>query len=101
MTMVTARPTPTDMEDLDLAALEDEFIMGKAYVDSKANEGKTRDEIMRAGVHNTNFIEAQEEVFHNAVPDPKLKTLLVSGSALCFTATPGEKPVYGDEQCHV
>lgn len=88
----------TDREDLDLAALEDEFIMGKAYGDSEANEGKTRDEIRRAEVHNAIFIEAQEEVFHNAVPDSELKKLLASGSALCFTVTPGEKPVYGDEQ---
>jgi hypothetical protein len=58
---------------LDLAVLEDEFIMGKAYGDSEANEGKTRDEIRRAEVHNAIFVEAQEEVFHNAVPDPELK----------------------------
>jgi hypothetical protein len=63
----------TDREDLDLAVLEDEFIMGKAYGDSEANEGKTRDEIRRAEVHNAIFVEAQEEVFHNAVPDPELK----------------------------
>jgi hypothetical protein len=87
----------TDREDLDLAALEDVLIMGKAYGDSEANEGKTRDEVRRAEVYNAIFLEAQEEIFHNAVPDPELEKLLANGSALCFAATPGEKPVYDDE----
>ncbi len=39
----------------------------------------------------------QKEIFHNAVPDPELEKLLSNGSVLCFTATPGEKPVYDDE----
>jgi hypothetical protein len=80
-----------------LAALEDVLIMGKAYGDSEANEGKTRDEVRRAEVYNAIFLEAQEEIFHNAVPDPELEKLLANGSALCFAATPGEKPVYDDE----
>ena len=61
-----------DREDLDLAALEDVLVMGRAYGDSADNEGKTRDEIRRAEIYTAIFEEAQEEVFHNNVPDPDL-----------------------------
>ncbi len=71
--------------------------MGKDYGDRETNEGKTRDEVRRAEVYNAIFLEAQEEIFHNAVPDPELEKLLENGSVICFVATPGEKPVYDDE----
>ena len=71
--------------------------MGCAYGDSADNEGKTRDEIRRVEIHTVIFEEAQEEVFHNNVPDPDLEKLITSGSAVCYTAVPGEKPLYDDE----
>ena len=87
----------TDREDLDLAALEDVLIMGRIYGDGIDMEGKTRDEVRRAEIYTAIYAEAQEEIFHNNVPDPELEKLLASGSAFCFTAVPGEKPIYDDE----
>ncbi len=37
-----------DRDDLDLAALEDVLVMGRAYGDSADSEGKTRDEVGKA-----------------------------------------------------
>ncbi len=72
--------------------------MGCAYGDSADSEGKTRDEIRRAEIYTAIFAEAQEEIFHNNVSDPELLIPLeASGSAVCYTAVPGEKPLYDDE----
>jgi hypothetical protein len=71
--------------------------MGRAYGDSADSEGKTRDEVRRAEIYTDIFAEAQEEIFHNNVPDTDLERLRVSGSAVCCTAVQGEKPLYDDE----
>jgi hypothetical protein len=86
-----------DREDLDLAALEDVLVMGRAYGDSSDNEGKTRDEVRRAEIYTVIFAETQEEIFHNNVTDTDLERLRASGSASWYTAVPGEKPMYDDE----
>ena len=86
-----------DVEDVDMATLEDILIMGPKYGDQRTEWGKTRDECRRAVVHAAILQESWEEIVHNNVPlgrgdeEPEL------GRAEYYTADEEHPVIFDDE----
>ena len=86
-----------DVEDVDMATLEDILIMGPKYGDQRAEWGKTRDECRRAAVYAVILQESWEEIVHNNVPlgrgaeEPEL------GGAECYAAAEEQPVIFDDE----
>jgi len=86
-----------DVEDVDMATLEDILIMGPKYGDQRAEWGKTRDECRRAAVYAAIAQESWEEIVHNNVPLGNGAEELELGGAECYAAVEDQPVIFDDE----
>jgi hypothetical protein len=86
-----------DVEDVDMATLEDILIMGPKYGDQRAEWGKTRDECRRAAVYAAIAQESWEEVVHNNVPLGNGAEESELGGAECYAAVEDQPVIFDDE----
>jgi hypothetical protein len=86
-----------DVEDVDMATLEDILIMGPKYGDQRDEWGKTRDEYRRESVYTAIAQESWEEIVHSNVPlDSRAKELELGGSE-CYTTVEDQPVIFDDE----
>ena len=86
-----------DVEDVDMATLEDILIMGPKYGDQRAEWGKTRDECRRAAVYAAILQESWEEIVHNNVPIGTRAVESEWGGAACYAAAEDQQAIFDDE----